>query len=307
MSDIRSRKWQLTINNPDEHGLSREVILDKISTLKSVIYYCLCNEIGEEGTPHVHVYLQGNNAIRFSTLQLLFDKKAHLEVANGSAQQNRDYIRKEGKHSSKSCTNLIDTFFESGEVPVEQQGKRSDLVILYDMINSGMSDYEIFDENPNYISKIDIINKVRQTLNSERFKHEFRKLDVTYIWGEPGTGKTRYVMETHGFENVYRVTNYKHPFDTYNGQDVLLFDEFRSSLPIVDMLNYLDGYPLMLPARYGDRVACFTKVYLVSNIAFKSQFPNIQISEPLTFQAFERRINNFLYRSHFGFTGSIDY
>lgn len=32
------------------------------------------------------------------------------------------------------------------------------------------------------------------------------------------------------------------------------------------MLNYLDGYPLMLPSRYADKAACYTEVYLVSNI-----------------------------------------
>ncbi len=31
------------------------------------------------------------------------------------------------------------------------------------------------------------------------------------------------------------------------GQDVIVFEEFRSSLKIQDMLNYLDGYPCELP------------------------------------------------------------
>ena len=66
-------------------------------------------------------------------------------------------------------------------------------------------------------------------------------------------------MELYGYENVYHVTNYDHPFDDYRGQNVILFDEFRSSLPVADMLKYLDGYPLMLPCRYSNKVACYTK------------------------------------------------
>ena len=88
------------------------------------------------------------------------------------------------------------------------------------------------------------------------------------------------------------MTNYQRaPFDGYAGQDVLLFDEFRSSLPIADMLKYLDGYPLMLPCRYGDRVACYTKVYLLSNIPMEKQYPNIQLEEPETWRAFLRRFS----------------
>ena len=57
------------------------------------------------------------------------------------------------------------------------------------------------------------------------------------------------------------------------------------------MLKYLDGYPLMLPCRYGDRVACYTKVYLLSNIPMEKQYPNIQLEEPETWRAFLRRFS----------------
>ena len=99
-------------------------------------------------------------------------------------------------------------------------------------------------------------------------------------------------MDTYGYSNVYQVTNYEHPFDTYKGQDVIIFEEFRSSLKIDDMLKYLDGYPLMLPCRYADKVACFTKVFIISNIPLKQQYPNIQVDNPETWAAFRRRIHS---------------
>ena len=34
---------------------------------------------------------------------------------------------------------------------------------------------------------------------------------------------------------------------------------------IGDMLNYLDGYPISLPARYANRVACYEEVYITAN------------------------------------------
>lgn len=57
------------------------------------------------------------------------------------------------------------------------------------------------------------------------------------------------------------------------------------------MLKYLDGYPLMLPCRYSNKVACYTKVFLISNIPLSAQYPNVQLSEPETYCAFCRRIN----------------
>ena len=44
----------------------------------------------------------------------------------------------------------------------------------------------------------------------------------------------------------------------------MCFDEFRSSLLIGDMLDYLDCYPLALPARYANRQACYETVYIIS-------------------------------------------
>ena len=82
----------------------------------------------------------------------------------------------------------------------------------------------------------------------------------------------------------------------------MCFDEFRSSLPIGDMLNYLDGYPLSLPARYANRVACFETVYIISNIDLKEQYPNIQSGEPKTWRAFLRRIHKVIEHHEDGAT-----
>ena len=116
----------------------------------------------------------------------------------------------------------------------------------------------------------------------------YRDLEVTYIFGKTGCGKTRSVMDKYGYSNCYRVTDYKHPFDTYDGQDVLIFEEFRSGLKHGDMLNYLDGYPLLLPCRYFNRQACFTKVFIITNIPPEDQYLNIDRE---TREAFFRRIH----------------
>ena len=138
---------------------------------------------------------------------------------------------------------------------------------------------------------IEKIERCRQIVKEEQFKNSFRMLNVGYFFGKAGMGKTRAIMELYGYSKVYRVTDYKNPFDSYKGQDIILFDEFRSSLPIVNMLNYLDGYPLDLPCRYMNKVACYTKVFIVSNIPLEAQYTTLQKEEPETWQGFLRRIH----------------
>lgn len=87
-------------------------------------------------------------------------------------------------------------------------------------------------------------------------------------------------MEGHGYAEVYRVTDYAHPFDSYAGEEVLLLDEYSSNFKIRDLLNYLDGHPLTLPARYSNRVACCTKIYIISNLCLTKQYPKVQYESP---------------------------
>lgn len=74
------------------------------------------------------------------------------------------------------------------------------------------------------------------------------------------------------------------------GKTLLLSREFRSSFKIEDMLKYLEGYPLMLPLRYNNKVACYTKVYIITNRALCEQYKNVQTQYPTTWAAFLRRI-----------------
>ena len=287
-----ARKYQITINNPLDHGYTHEKIKQLLSALTSVEYWCLCDETGENGTPHTHIYFVARNQIMFSTLQPRF-YRAHIEPVNGTNQENRDYIRKEGKwqDSDKRNTNHAETFEESGELPPDRATGIKETYAIYEMVKDGASNFEIMEQYPNAMNRLDRVEQARQTILAERYKNEWRTLEVTYIYGDTGVGKTRSVVDEYGYSNVYRTTNYAHPFDSYRGQDVIMFEEFRSSLLISDMLVYLDGYPCVLPCRYTDKQACYTKVFIVTNIPLNKQYPNIQLESPETWEAFKRRIN----------------
>lgn len=286
-----SRKFTLTINNPQTHGFDHARIRSILTDFPGVEYWCMCDETGEQGTYHTHIYAAFRNSVMFDTVRSKF-YGAHIEPAKGKHRENRDYIRKEGKwlDDAKHETNHPETFEEWGELPPDKSRSESQAERIMQLVKEGKDNAEILDEIPTAYNRLNYIEQARQTLLEAKYRNEWRKLSVTYIWGDTGAGKTRSIMDLYGYANVYRVMDYGHPFDNYKGQDVILFDEFRSQLHLSAMLGYLDGYPVELPCRYANKVACFTKVFLVSNIPLEQQYPNVQQNEPESWAAFCRRI-----------------
>ena len=292
--DTQARKFQITINNPKEKGLDAAKIGELLNTLTGLVYYCLSEEIGGETQQHhIHVFVIYKNPKLFSTMKNKFPQ-AHFEMVKGSNSQNRDYVFKEGRWegTEKGLTKIEGTQIESGDLPPDRSNENPELRRLFELIESGRSTYDILDEFPEYMMKTIDIDRCRRIIKETEMKNIWRTLSVTYIFGKTGTGKTRHVMEKYGYETVFRVTDYHHPFDTYEGQDVIVFEEFNSSITIQDMLNYLDGYPVKLPARYTDKVASFTKVYITSNLQLTMQYPNVQEEKPEVWEALLRRITD---------------
>lgn len=306
LKNSQSRKYQLTINNPlgnseksdSDIEYSHDEIKKRLLNLSTVTYYCMADEIGlEERTPHTHVFLYSNSPIRFSTVKNQFPT-AHIETAYGSAIDNREYITKSGKwaDTDKKETSIEGSFEEYGEIPQEATGRNAGFQKLIDMMENGLSDAEILRNNPASILILDKLQKARTILNEDRLKGVWRDIHTTYVYGATNTGKTRDVMEKYGYENVYRITDYSHPWDMYdaNRHKVVMFEEFRSSLKIQDMLNYLDGYPCTLPARYNNKQAAYTEVFIITNIPLTMQYRNVQVEEWETWQAFLRRIDDLI-------------
>lgn len=292
--NTRSRKYLLTINNPIEHNFAHETIKDVLIKSKP-IYFCLCDEKGK--TYHTHIFVCYENAVYFSTMKKRFPT-ARIDTVRGSSLENRDYIRKEGKYldSDKKDTNMPETFEEWGEIPQDKATKNETVSEqVLEMVKNGCSNVEIINAFPSYCTKVNQIDTLRQTILSDKFSKEDRILNVTYIFGDTGSGKTRFVMNSFDYTDIYKVSNYEHPFDSYNGQKVLLLDEFRSGFPISDLLQYLDRYPCRLPARYTDKVACYTEVYIISNEDLSEQYKTIQIEKPESFKALLRRIDKVLH------------
>lgn len=295
-SNQQGRKFNIVINNPEKAELTHEKIQEILFKF-CPDYFCMADEIATTGTFHTHIFIYSHSPIRFSTLKSRFPI-AHIEKAYGSAKDNRDYLLKCGKweNTEKSGTSVEGSFEEWGNMPDEKQEKAPKMSMLIENIKDGKKTTEIIDDTPEFAFRIRDIDILRQTLLSEKYITENRDLTVTYIFGASGTGKTSGIYKKHNAKDICRITTYRKDkgvnFDAYNNnQDVLVFEEFSSQIPIEDMLNFLDIYPLYLPARYNDKIACYTTVYITSNMPLNEQYKDVQIYRPEMWKAFLRRIH----------------
>ena len=236
-------------------------------------------EVSKSGTNHLQFFIHFQNAKTMSAVKkfMFASKRAHLKACKGTDFENWNYTKKD--------TNVL---FSCGDEPREE-GELSDWEKIVVMINEGYSNLEIIERFPSQGMRCQTaLDKYR--LEYDRKHMGWRDVEVTYLTGETGVGKTRHVMEKYGYSNVYRVTNHKNPFDTYVGQEVVVFEEFRSQQKVENMLNWLDGYPVELPARYADKLAKFTKVYIISNWEWEMQYSNLREEYPSTYAAWARRV-----------------
>ena len=303
--EIRSRKWLLTIQESAiKTGMDHTAIEKALENIKPD-YYCMADEIGNESHQlHTHVVIYRNSAIRASTLRKYLPN-IHMDAMKGSVHDGKNYVLKIGKYegSEKADTSIEGTFYEHGDLPKEEgRGKRSDLEKMMEMVRDNKSDLEIIDQNPILVDRLSTIRNYRQLVLEEK-AHDYRQMTVIYCWGKTGTGKTRGAYkECENISESYTVNDYTHPsgiFDAYDSAKckTLILDEFRSSIPFNLLLALTDGQYQVIMARYSNRIATHTKVWIISNISLLEQYPNIQKEEPESWKALLRRINTVRYYS----------
>ena len=236
------------------------------------------------GRIHVQGYVELHRPTRLKQLKddVLGAKHAHCEPANGDAASNIAYCTKSDTRfpgSEPECVGTLDV----------SQGKRTDIADAVGMLREGKPMHDVLESAPDVFVKYHRGLTAAREITLRRNSMVPRlQLRVKAVWGAAGVGKTRTVYEKHGYEEVYTVTAPSGAdlwWDGYEGQKVLLIDDFYGWIKYGFLLKVLDIYPLRLAIKGGHTYAAWERVYLTSNKA-----PETWYSGGMT-QALSRRIH----------------
>lgn len=253
------------------------------------------------GKMHIQGAIQFNRAIRGSQIQECFGYEPVYDEELKKYKRgpwNKPAFTEEAfmNYCSKEDTRVAGPY-EYGERET-RQGQRTDMAGLLQKLKN----YVIEDG----MTRDDIV--FEHTYEWHKFKFTFdewwkiwcqrtyggkpRNIEVTVLWGDEGSGKSHRVWEDNNWK-VYSVEFTQDQqvwFDNYNGQDVILFDDFTGQIPLNKMLRYLDRYPLAnLPVKNKTTVAMWTKVYITSNLHPEQWY---EFPRDVQRRAFMRRLHN---------------
>ena len=163
--------------------------------------------------------------------------RTHCESRRGTRDQARDYCRKSNGR-----------FFEYGQF----EG-----LTTTDVFRLPIS--VIKEDHPAFYCRY---HKGLEKLNVQKGE-KWRDVKVTILWGKTGTGKTRQVMER---DNVYKIDPPYKWWDGYEGEEILLIDDYKKGqIDRGQLLNLLDGYRLRLETKGSHTWALWKEVYITTN------------------------------------------
>lgn len=210
------------------------------------VRYCVWQNEICPGTSREHIqgYLELKKPWRSKRAVTLIGDGAHVEKRRGTRESAREYcLKEESRHRGP---------FEFGEWTRGGAGRRNDILALKEAVKEGKSEKEIADEF--FGDYLRYHKGIRRYIGLQIEPRDF-KTQVHILWGDAGTGKTKYVYDTFGAKHVYDVPRPNGGsvwFDGLRGDHrVCLLDDFYGWVPLHLLLKLGDRYPLQLPIKGG--------------------------------------------------------
>lgn len=284
MGSIKDRKWCFDIfymhkkPHPDKEGefvddLNKgpKIKIDwkeLYEEYKDIIRYLVVqHEIGEtNGRKHWQGYIQFFDQVRRRQLQGIttaWKIKHWCEPARGCVGSNQDYCTKLQTSTGEK--------YEYGEPCT--QGVRTDLQRCRKILKNGGSMLDIAEnEFGSFIRYHKGFQKYKDLLDMKQRQHR-RDVHFEIISGTTGTGKTSGVLNKYfdnnlGDNKVFIMDFNKGTewWDGYNGEEIVLIDDYNNDININRLLRLTDQYKVRLPYKGGFTYANWTKFYITTNL-----------------------------------------
>jgi hypothetical protein len=220
-------------------------------------YMVIGFEEGEQnGTPHLQGYIQLKKRVTFDKLRKLFPW--HIEQVRGTPKQAADYCKDPNKKGGSG------NFIEFGELSDHSQGgekshERYSLILDYarrgelDLIAEQYpSEYLRFHRNLHMVH-------VEAMTSCEGEKQCF------WLWGKPGTGKSRFVYDVGGDQCYWKNPNKW--WDNYSSQKCVILDDFGKEHSVLGyhIKRWADRYPVLCESKGSSLYPNYNTLFITSN------------------------------------------
>lgn len=197
---------------------------------------------------------------KLNTVKTIIGNNPHIEIAHD--------LKASISYCGKESTRQLGPF-EFGTAPINQ-GKRSDLIDLWENIKSEKRVYDIITEDPKMARYEKQIKFMKFLSCEQKSDRTLTGINVLVFWGPTGLGKT-YAATSFNPDDYYiceppSTKGSKIWFDGYEGQKLLILDEFTSECCTIEYLKrLLDVYKLKVEFKGGHCWANWTTVIITSN------------------------------------------
>lgn len=274
--EVASFHFVFTLNNYDEEEYTRI----RNYAEESARYWIVGKEVAPSGTPHLQGYISLRRRRNFGHVRRELGARVHLEVARGSARQNREYCSKDGD------------FAEGGNVPpsaapapANRDTIAREFIEHFGRGNSGMAE---FSANRPGVYLYSGHNLLRNTMTLCR-PVDRPDIAVTWIYGEPGVGKSR---KAHGeMPEAYIKEPRTKWWNGYLMEKEVIIDDFGpNGIDMNHLLRWFDRYKCMVENKGGMVALHATKFIVTSNFSPEDCFKDKEgVPHPQT-AALVRRI-----------------
>lgn len=244
--EAKARSWCFTFYPKNETADLKWFI--NLTQTTQIRYFIMGREICPTTKKlHFQGYISYNNAKTFKQTKKWFQlDKIHLEQARGNDFHNQLYCSKENK------------LIEIGE-PLAQ-GKRTDIARAIDIINETSCVSRVLEEVQNYQA----VRHAELYLKYKEKKRPINKVNVIWIHGSSGSGKTRKVYDDNTDADIFTPTSYKW-WEGYDGHQIVLIDDIRPEFcEFHELLRLLDIYPFRVETKGGSRQVQFHTIYITA-------------------------------------------
>lgn len=246
----RTRRFQITINNWTQEEY------DTWWTLPCK-YMVIGKEVGEQLTPHIHVYVEFENGKTLETVKSI-TPRGHIEVCKGSSLENRAYVVKDGDFAERGNRSM--TQDEKGATEQLRWAEAKKFAISGEL---DKIDDQIFVTHYGNLKRIqkDHLPAV----------HDLREPCAYWLYGESGNGKSQWARNRFGSQ--FYSKDASKWWDGYQNEEVALIEDIdpgQSSM-IRQFKIWADKYAFVAETKGGmlrirPRIIVFTSQYTIEEV-----------------------------------------